>query len=68
MPFGFRTMLKKLINDSPNPSQTMIDLKERIPIGRLANPIEQAKVIVFLLSEDSNYIMGSFIDSNGGLY
>ena len=37
-----------------------------MPIRRWSKPEEQAKVIAFLLSEDSNFITGACIDSNGG--
>lgn len=41
-------------------------LSNLIPIGRIAEPEEQAKVILFLASEDSNYMIGSIVDVNGG--
>jgi NAD(P)-dependent dehydrogenase (short-subunit alcohol dehydrogenase family) len=37
-----------------------------MPIRRWSKPEEQARVIAFLLSEDSNFITGACIDSNGG--
>ena len=37
-----------------------------IPIGRVAEAEEQAKVILFLASDDSNYMVGSIVDVNGG--
>ncbi len=39
-----------------------------IPIRRIATPQEQADVILFLVSEMSNYIAGAAIDSNGGQF
>ena len=63
------------------PSQTMTDmlrslitpkikkeLENTIPIRRIATPQEQADVILFLVSEMSNYIAGAAIDSNGGQF
>lgn len=41
-------------------------LSNIIPIGRIAEPEEQAKVILFLASEDSKYMVGSIVDVNGG--
>ena len=38
----------------------------RIPLGRWGMAEEQARVIAFLLSDDSSYINGAAIDSNGG--
>ena len=63
------------------PSQTMTDmlrslitpeikkeLERTIPIKRIATPQEQADVILFLVSEMSNYVAGAAIDSNGGQF
>jgi 3-oxoacyl-[acyl-carrier protein] reductase len=44
------------------------EASKKIPLGRLANPEEQANVIAFLLSDQSSYITGASIDSNGGLF
>ena len=41
-------------------------LSNIIPIGRVAKPKEQAKVILFLASDDANYMVGSIVDVNGG--
>tara|TARA_B100000029_G_C17509713_1_gene935773 strand:+ start:342 stop:1094 length:753 start_codon:yes stop_codon:yes gene_type:complete len=54
-------MLKKLI--TPEIEE---ELNKTIPLGRIALPEEQAKVILFLASDDSSYIQGALIDSNGG--
>lgn len=37
-----------------------------IPIGRMAKPIEIAKVALFLVSEDASYITGAVIPVDGG--
>lgn len=39
-----------------------------IPIGRIADPEEIAKVVVFLASEESSYVTGQTINVNGGMY
>lgn len=41
-------------------------LSNMIPIGRVAEPEEQAKVVLFLASEDASYMVGSIVDVNGG--
>ncbi len=41
-------------------------LEGRIPLGRLAASEEQARVIVFMLSEAASYLNGACLDSNGG--
>ncbi len=38
------------------------------PLGRQGEPIEIAKSILFLVSDDSSYITGEIMDINGGLY
>jgi len=48
-----------------------VDSKENvikaIPIGRIARPVEVAKAIVFLASDDASYITGEILDVNGGI-
>ena len=61
-------MLKDLINKTESPIKTKKNIISKIPLGRIATSKEQANVIIYLVSENSSYITGSFIDSNGGLY
>jgi 3-oxoacyl-[acyl-carrier protein] reductase len=39
---------------------------KQIPLGRIAKPEEIAKVVVFLCTEDADYITGQTISVNGG--
>ena len=61
------------------PGQTYTDMLEpflendgeekiigRIPLGYIAQPEQQAKIILFLASDASNYLNGTIIDSTGG--
>lgn len=41
---------------------------ERIPLRRLAQPEEVAKVIAFLASDEASYVNGVCLDINGGSY
>jgi acetoacetyl-CoA reductase len=38
----------------------------QIPVGRLGEPHEIARVVVFLASDDAGFITGSTISANGG--
>jgi 3-oxoacyl-[acyl-carrier protein] reductase len=47
--------------------QQQADYKKSIPAGRFATPIEVAKVIAWLASDDASYISGAVIPVDGGL-
>jgi len=40
----------------------------QIPVGRLGEPAEIARCVVFLASDDSSFITGSTLTANGGQY
>jgi NAD(P)-dependent dehydrogenase (short-subunit alcohol dehydrogenase family) len=40
--------------------------KERIPLGRVAQPVEQARVGLFLLSDDASYVSGLVANVDAG--
>jgi acetoacetyl-CoA reductase len=39
-----------------------------IPVGRLGEPDEVARCVIFLASDDAGFITGSTITANGGQY
>jgi len=39
-----------------------------IPLGRLGEPDEIARCVVFLASDDAGFITGSTLTANGGQY
>lgn len=39
-----------------------------IPIGRLGEPVEVARCVVFLVAEKAGFITGSTLTANGGQY
>ena len=43
-------------------------LMELIPLGRLGEPEDVARVVLFLCSEESSYITGHVVSVNGGMY
>jgi acetoacetyl-CoA reductase len=50
------------------PKDVMDKILESIPVGRLAEPSEVARAVVFLADEKSSYITGQVMGINGGFY
>lgn len=48
--------------------EVKVQLKTRIPLGRMGSPRDVAAAIVFLSSDEAGYITGHVLDVNGGLY
>ncbi len=46
----------------------MEGLLSKVPIKRMGTAEEMAKVILFLASEESSYLVGATIDANGGMW
>lgn len=53
----------EMIADNPNTPH----MEKIIPMGRMSTPEEQAKTILFMVSDDSAYMTGSSIVSDGGV-
>lgn len=53
----------EMIEDNPNTSH----MEKMIPIGRMSTAEEQAKVLLFLASEESSYMTGTSIVADGGI-
>ena len=49
------------------PDTVLTGIVERIPVKRLGRPDEVARVVRFLVDEDSSYITGAVLAVNGGL-
>jgi NAD(P)-dependent dehydrogenase (short-subunit alcohol dehydrogenase family) len=52
--------------DSGQKQQLMDTLHERVPVNRLADPMEMARAALFLASDDSSYVIGSELVADGG--
>ncbi|MBU2957001.1 beta-ketoacyl-ACP reductase [Paracoccus sp. 1_MG-2023] len=50
------------------PEQVREGIVAQIPVGRLGEPDEIARCVVFLASDDAGFITGSTITANGGQY
>lgn len=53
--------------NSSFPSKIKEDIIRAIPIGRVGNPKEVAKLVTFLSSDDARYITGAVVNIDGGL-
>ena len=54
-------------NESPDPQAMRAQFIANHPIGRLAEPIEIARTVVFIASEDSSFTTGAAIMVDGGV-
>jgi acetoacetyl-CoA reductase len=50
------------------PANVLEQIVARIPVGRLGQPEEIARAVLFLVAEESGYITGSTLSINGGQY
>ena len=50
------------------PEKVKEELKQLIPMERLGKPEDVAEAVLFLVSEESNYITGQVLNVNGGIY
>ena len=49
------------------PEKVLERIKEKIPLGRLGRPDEIARVVHFLVADQSSYITGAVWAVNGGM-
>jgi 3-oxoacyl-[acyl-carrier protein] reductase len=50
------------------PEKVKEELLTKIPLKRLAKPVEVANAVAFLLSDEASYITGETLKVNGGMY
>ena len=50
------------------PEKVKEDILSKIPLKRLAKPVEVANAVAFLLSDEASYITGETLKVNGGMY
>src|SRR5579864_2982911 len=49
------------------PEKVLDGIKEKIPVGRLGRPDEIARVVHFLVGDQSSFITGAILSVNGGM-
>lgn len=54
------------LTKNTNTKEELISIEKMIPQQRMANPIEIARVVLFLASEENSYIVGQNITVDGG--
>jgi 3(or 17)beta-hydroxysteroid dehydrogenase len=65
--FADTPMLRAMIADARNPAKLEANFTAAAPLGRLAQPIEIARTILFLASDESAFITGAELVVDGGL-
>jgi NAD(P)-dependent dehydrogenase (short-subunit alcohol dehydrogenase family) len=50
----------------PVTAELMERLAATVPLGRLAEPVEIARVVLFLASDSASYITGTLVTVDGG--
>lgn len=61
--FTETNMIKEMEAIKPD---RFVERRKRIPMGRPAAPIEQAKAMVYLASDDASYVSGLIMNVDGG--
>ncbi len=59
-------MFEQFLAAQPDPEATKAFFVSRVPLGRVAEPEEQANVALFLASDDSSFVTGQSICVDGG--
>jgi NAD(P)-dependent dehydrogenase (short-subunit alcohol dehydrogenase family) len=60
-------MIRDFINSTPDPAETEARLLRRVPLGRLAEPEDIARAVLFLASDDAAFVTGVALPVDGGV-
>jgi NAD(P)-dependent dehydrogenase (short-subunit alcohol dehydrogenase family) len=59
-------MTLKVIADSPDPAATRRRFDTGRPLGRMGEPSEIAQAALFLASDESSFVTGTYLLADGG--
>jgi NAD(P)-dependent dehydrogenase (short-subunit alcohol dehydrogenase family) len=57
----------RLLEAAPDPEARRVELIGRQPLGRLGNPVEIAKAVLYIASDDASFMTGSELVIDGGI-
>jgi NAD(P)-dependent dehydrogenase (short-subunit alcohol dehydrogenase family) len=60
-------MIQKYFDATPDPAEARVKMENAYPGKRIAHPREVAMAVLFLASDESSFINGSYIVADGGL-
>ena len=60
-------MLESMIRDSPDPEKARQTLVRQVPLRRIGKPDDVANMIVYLASDESNFVTGTEMVIDGGV-
>jgi NAD(P)-dependent dehydrogenase (short-subunit alcohol dehydrogenase family) len=65
-PGTIRTERVKQLPDEPGGTEYLAAIEQMHPMGRIGEPVEVAKAILFLASDDASFITGAVLPVDGG--
>ncbi|MGK2855461.1 MAG: SDR family NAD(P)-dependent oxidoreductase, partial [Microbacteriaceae bacterium] len=65
-PGTIRTERVKQLPDEPGGAEYLASIERMHPMGRIGEPDEVARAIVFLASDDASFITGAVLPVDGG--
>ena len=60
-------LIRGFIDSTPNPRATEKRLRDRVPLGRMAEPEDVAQAVAFLASDAASFITGVALPVDGGV-
>ena len=60
-------MVESLVSASPDVDRALQSMAHQVPLGRIAAPDEIARMILYLISDDSAFVTGAEMVIDGGV-